>query len=354
MREYSLSDIVARLQAAPAWQRKQDIALLTAGLASLAPMVAGVPVRLGDDAAVIELPDGALLLASEVTYPPLVAADPYLAGRSAVLANVNDVYAMGGYPLAIVDTILAPDRAIAGAILRGLRDGCDRYGIALVGGHLTAAGDTVSVSASILGRATRVLSSFNARAGDTILHVVNLRGAFHPRFPFWDCSAHLSNAELQRDLALLPAIAEAGWCDAARDISMAGILGSLMMMLELSGVGAMVNLDDIPGPAPGTERYFDWLLGFPSYGFLLCVRPQFVGAVQATFTAHAITCAVIGTVTADRRVMVRKGHAEALLRDLQRDSFMGLASTGASAPMEAPLAGARLACLRHAAEAAYA
>jgi hypothetical protein len=47
MRENSLPDIVAHLQAAPAWQRKQDIALLTAGLASLAPTVAGVPVRLG-------------------------------------------------------------------------------------------------------------------------------------------------------------------------------------------------------------------------------------------------------------------------------------------------------------------
>ena len=30
--------------------------------------------------------------------------------------------------------------------------------------------------------------------------------------------------------------------------------------------------------------------------------------------------------------MVRKGRAEALLRDLGREGFMGLASTGASAP----------------------
>ena len=70
--------------------------------------MAGKPVPLGDDTAVIELPEGNLLLATEVIYPPLVEAAPYLAGRSAVLANVNDVYAMGGYPIAIVDTILAP------------------------------------------------------------------------------------------------------------------------------------------------------------------------------------------------------------------------------------------------------
>lgn len=323
MPEYSLSEIVSHLRAAPAWQRKHEIDLL-GGTVALAPLVEGRPVPLGDDTAVIELPEGNLLLATEVIYPPLVETDPYLAGRSAVLANVNDVYAMGGYPLAIVDTILAPNTEIAAEILRGLRDGCTRYGVALVGGHLTATGNVTSVSACILGRAKCVLSSFNARPGDAILHVVNLRGRFHPRFPFWDCSAHLSDAELRRDLAILPAIAEAGWCDAARDISMAGILGSMMMMLELSGVGAVVDLDAIPQPEAAAERYLDWLLGFPSYGFILCVRPQCVAAVQTIFTQHAINCALIGEATADRRVTLRRGREHALLRDLEKDGFMGM------------------------------
>jgi AIR synthase-related protein len=326
MRDISLPEIVAHLRAAPAWQRKHEIDLL-GGLGSLAPLVAGKPVPLGDDTAVIELPEGNLLLATEVIYPPLVEANPYLAGRSAVLANVNDVYAMGGYPLAIVDTILAPNTDVAAEILRGLRDGCERYGVALVGGHLTATGPVTSVSACILGRAKRILSSFSARPGDTILHVVNLRGEFHPRFPFWDCSAHLSNAELQRDLALLPAIAEAGWCDAARDISMAGILGSLIMMLELSGVGAEIDLDAIPQPPAAAERYFDWMLGFPSYGFMLCARPAHVAAIQDIFARHEISCAPIGAVTPGHRVMLRRGGETALLRDLEQESFMGLAPT---------------------------
>jgi len=325
MSEHSLPEIVAHLQAAPAWQRKREIDVLAGSMLPLAPLVEGRPVPLGDDTAAIELPEGNLLLATEVIYPPLVEANPYLAGRSAVLANVNDVYAMGGYPLAIVDTILAPNTTIAAEILRGLRDACERYGVALVGGHLTATGAVTSVSACILGRARRILSSFNAQPGDIILHVVNLRGEFHPRFPFWDCSAHLSDAELRRDLALLPAIAEAGWCDAARDISMAGILGSLMMLLELSGVGAVVDLDAIPQPPAAAERYFDWLLGFPSYGFILCVRPRHVAAIQELFTRHAISSAAIGEVTADRRVVLRRGRDERLLRDLEQESFMGLA-----------------------------
>lgn len=323
---YELTEIVARLRAAPAWQRKHEIDLLGGGLLPLAPPVDGKPVPLGDDTAAIETADGYLLLACEVIYPPLVKASPYLAGRSAVLANVNDVYAMGGRPLALVDTVLAPSTDLAAEIMRGLRDGCARYGVALVGGHLTATGDVASVAASILGRAKRILSSFNARPGDAILHVVNLRGAFHPQFPFWDCSAHLSDAELRRDLDLLPAIAEAGWCDAARDISMAGILGSLLMMLELSGVGATIDMAAIPQPPAAEARYFDWLLGFPSYGFMLSARPAHVEAITALFSRHAISCAVIGQATAARQVVIEHGDQRALLFDLAHERFMGLGS----------------------------
>ena len=90
MAEYPLAEIVTWLNAAPAWQRKHEIDLLSGGLASLAPLVAGQPVPLGDDTAVITLPEGNLLLATEVIYPPLVEASPYLSGRSAVLANVTE------------------------------------------------------------------------------------------------------------------------------------------------------------------------------------------------------------------------------------------------------------------------
>ena len=221
-----LQELVAKLRAAPAWQRKHEIDVLMDSMLSQAPLVGGRPVYLGDDAAAIETSDGYLLLAAEVVYPPLVTANPYLAGRSAILANVNDIYAMGGTPLAVVDTILSPDSQAAAEIMRGLKDGCDRYGVALVGGHLTANSEVTSVAACILGKASHLLSSFNVRSGDAILHVVNLRGEFHPGFAFWDCSAHLSDEDLRRDLAILPAMAEAGLCDAARDISMAGILGS--------------------------------------------------------------------------------------------------------------------------------
>lgn len=331
MPELTLDEIVAALRAAPAWQRKHELEVLANNLASQPQLVEGRPVLLGDDTAAIETGEGYLLLAAEVVYPPLVKDNPYLAGRSAILANVNDIYAMGGYPLAVVDTILAEDTPTATEIMRGLKDGCARYGLALVGGHLTATGPVNSVTVCILGRAKRLLSSFKARPGDAILHVVNLNGQFHPRFPFWDCSAHLSDAELRRDLALLPALAEAGWCEAARDISMAGILGSMMMLLELSGLGAVVNLAAIPQPAAAAGRYLDWLLGFPSYGFILTAPVEQVPSIKAVFAEHSITCAVIGQATTAPQVILRRGDQTALLRDLAQEPFTGFAPAPALA-----------------------
>jgi selenophosphate synthetase-related protein len=68
----------------------------------------------GDDGAVVDLGAGAppgwgadhVIACGEALLPAFVAADPYGAGVAAVLANVNDLAAMGAAPLAIVDTIV--------------------------------------------------------------------------------------------------------------------------------------------------------------------------------------------------------------------------------------------------------
>ena len=330
MSDPTLSELIQSLRASRAWQRKQDLHQLSAGLFPFAPLVGGEPVMLGDDAAAVPLKslggealDGYLLLAAEVIWPPLVRADPYLAGRNAVLTNVNDIYAMGGRPLALVNTILAETGETATEIARGLRDGCERYDLPILGGHLTAAGDFSSVAAFILGRATHLLTSFAARPGDDLLLATRLDGRFHPQFPFWDCAWHLEASVLRDDLDLLPQLAERGLCDAARDVSMAGILGSALMLLEPSRVGAVIHLDRIPRPAAAEGRLTDWLMAFPGYGFVLSVRPNHTPQVCQEFNRRGLACEAIGTVTSERRVLLRTGEAEALLWNFDAEPFVG-------------------------------
>ncbi|MEE2876491.1 MAG: sll0787 family AIR synthase-like protein [Candidatus Neomarinimicrobiota bacterium] len=327
MPKVTLKKVVKQLCESEAWQHKCEISTLSAVALQQLPVIDGHTVRLGDDTAAIETGEGYLLLATEAVHPPLIEDNPYLAGRAAILANVNDIYAMGGMPSAVVNTIIAPDTDTATDIMRGLKDGCNRYDIAIVGGHTTATGHSPAVTVSIVGRAEHILSSFTARPDDVLLHVTNLRGSLHPKFPFWDCSSHLSDADLRRDLSILPMIAKNGWCDAARDISMAGMLGAAMMLLELSGVGAQINMDALPEPEGVSERFFDWLISFPSYGFVLSVRPWRVSDVQLAFEKHGINCSSIGTVTANCNVTLVRKDEEALLWDFDKKPFTGFSSS---------------------------
>lgn len=282
-----------------------------------------MPDEVGDDAIALADGDGYLLLAAEVMWPPLVAADPELAGRNAVLANANDIYAMGGRPIALLDTLLAPADVDAEAVLRGIAAGGARYGIPVLGGHLTIGAASISLAAFIAGRARRLLSGRAAAPGDRLLLLTGARGSFHDRFPFWDCSADRSDADLRDDLEILPAIAEAGLCDAARDVSMPGILGSALQFLEGSGVGAEIDLASLPFPLAARGREELWLQSFPSYAFLLAVEEAHVDGVVSRAAARERTCAPIGRVVADRRVDLVRGGDRACLWDFGAEAFTG-------------------------------
>jgi hypothetical protein len=336
-----LDELVARLRAAPAWQRKRDLALLGGGAGLFAgepgravlhsfgeaqPVDAlPLPADIGDDAAAIADGHGHLLIAGEVMWPPMVEAAPELAGVNAVLANVNDIYAMGGRPLALLDTVLVPEAADASAILAGIAAGAARYGIPVAGGHLTVGAASTSLAAFIVGRATRLLSGRAAAAGDALLLLTTGHGRFRDPFPFWECSFDRSDAELRGDLDLLPQLAEAGLCDAARDVSMPGVVGSALQFLEGSGMGAEIDLDALPFAPEVRGKELTWLLSFPSYAFLLAVDEDQVGEVSWRAAARGRVCARIGRVTADRRVQLRLAGERALLWDFDREPFTGIA-----------------------------
>src|SRR6202000_2239360 len=156
--------------------------------------------------------------------------------------------------------------------------------------------DAAQLAVSIIGRAKALLSSFNATPGDTLMMAVDLRGHFEEPYPFWNASVDAPSTRLRADLELLPLLAESGLCAAAKDISMAGTLGTALMLLECSNVGARIDLERIPKPADvSLDR---WVTAFPSFGYLLSVRKEHVAAVQARFDARSLACAVIGEIDA--------------------------------------------------------
>lgn len=135
-------------------------------------------------------------------------------------------------------------------------------------------------------------------------------------FPFFSSLRH-RGAGLRADLALLPEAAEAGLCLAAKDVSMAGLLGSLAMLLEPTGSGALVDLDRVP--RPGGVGLADWTAAFPTYGFFLCAPPDRADGCRRLFLDRGLACEVVGAVDASGRLRVASGGRETELLDLRRE-----------------------------------
>jgi uncharacterized protein len=274
----------------------------------------------GDDTAVLPGDDGHALVAGEAMWPPFVERDPHAAGIAAVVANVNDVAAMGGRPEALVDTIVADEHA-ARAALEGLRYGAELYRVPVVGGHLTIRPGPPSLSAFILGTARRPLRALQAAAGQALLLCACLDGRMREDFPFFS-SIRERGSTLADDVRVLADLAEAGYCLAAKDVSMAGVLGSLAMLLEPTRCGVLVELDRLPRP-PGVSLAA-WAVAFPSFAFLLCAPPSEVAACRDAFTARGLACEQIGRLDASGEIRAALGRQEKLLIDLHREPVTGL------------------------------
>jgi uncharacterized protein len=284
--------------------------------------VAGkISIPVGDDCAAIPDGDGFLLLAIEGFMNEFVAGDPWFAGWCGVMVNISDVAAMGGRPIAVVDAVWAASEADADPVLAGMREASQAFGVPVVGGHTNTRTDRGQLSVAILGRAKRLLTSFDARPGDRLVAAIDLRGRYREPFSNWEAATDAPPARLRADLEVLPAIAEASLACAAKDISQGGIVGTAMMLAECSGVAATIGVAAIPRPDDVTlER---WLQTFPSYGYVLSVAPAKVAAVIARFAGRGIAAADVGEITAGRQVAITDGRVTETIWDFARAPLIG-------------------------------
>jgi selenophosphate synthetase-related protein len=277
----------------------------------------------GDDGAAVPLAGTNVVVCGEALWPPFVAADPFGVGVAAVLTNVNDLAAMGATPLGIVDTIVADD-AVAGSVLEGMRYACEIYAVPLLGGHLTRYDGAPSVSAFGVGNAGSPLSVANIRTGQRLVFACATEGDMRPDFPFFR-SFQVRTDEVAGDTRVLAGIAASGACVAAKDVSMAGLVGSLAMLLEHGKFGVTVDLDKLPCPADVPLE--QWLTCFPSYGFLLCVPPGREGMCTQPFHGRGLDAVVVGEIDATGQVALRRGTDRVTVTDLSTESVTGLRRT---------------------------
>jgi uncharacterized protein len=250
-----------------------------------------------------------------------VARDPWFAGWCGVMVNISDVAAMGGRPIAVVDAVWGAGDAGAAPILDGLKAAAQAYSVPVVGGHTNTRTDRGQLAVGILGRARRLLTSFDARPTDRLIAAIDLRGRYREPFSNWEAATTAPAPRLVADLEVLPLLAEEGLSIAAKDISQAGLVGTAMMLAECSRVGLRIDIARVPKPAEAPlER---WLQTFPSYGFLVAAPPPNAPGVLARFRDRGIAVADIGEFTVDHRVVVSNGRDARTIWDFAHESLIG-------------------------------
>lgn len=310
-----LGELVGSVLANPGLLGKAEIALVGEVLGAT-DWMAGP----GDDGAVVHAGGATVVACGEAMFPAFVRNDPHGAGFAAVLTNVNDLAAMGAEPLGIVDTVVGP-KGLARAALAGMREAAELFEVPIIGGHLTIHDGAPAISAFGVGTAPATLSVTNARPGQSLVVAAALDGAMRPDFPFFP-AFDARRDRCAGDVRMLPALARDGVVVAAKDISMAGLVGSLAMLLEPGGYGVTVDVARVPAPAD--VALTSWFNCFPSYGFLLCVPPGQEPGCLAAFAARDLAAAVVGTLDDTGELALRAGAERVTALRLDQHRVTGL------------------------------
>ncbi|MEE3956184.1 AIR synthase related protein [Peribacillus frigoritolerans] len=271
---------------------------------------------IGDDAAILRFNDEYLLFSCDGILPQLVQEEPYWAGYCSVLVSASDIYAMGGRPFAMVNLLSSPDEETSVLIAKGMAEGCRLLGIPMVGGHFMPQ-EASGVATAIIGKASHVLRATQGKPEQLLVAAVDLEGEQYKHYGHWNSTTMISPEKMQGKLEVLPRLAETSLGHAARDISNAGILGTLAMLAENSGCGAEIDLGQMPKPY--SVEMDRWLRMYPGYGFILSIDTGDEQEVIKMFHEQGIAAAVIGKLTESRKVMIRSEEESALYMDLEKD-----------------------------------
>lgn len=298
--------------------------------------VAGVPVGIGDDAAVLAVTPGAALLATtdlviEDVHFRRAWAAPVDVGWKTMSVNLSDIAAMGGVPRWALIGLAVPGDTPATDVEEfygGMREAAAPHGVAIVGGDTSQSPRGWFISVTLLGEhAGRPRLRSTARAGDAIA-VTGTLGRSAAGLAVLEMGADEARrhglsesviAEVTRaHLRPRARVAEGQWLGAARDVHAMldcsdGLATDLGHICRESAVGARVALDQVP-IASGAEvvartlgrEPVPWAIsGGEDYELLLTCDPAGVERLSSDFRKSTGTpLTVIGEIEAGKSGIV--------------------------------------------------
>jgi thiamine-monophosphate kinase len=211
--------------------------------------------RIGDDAAILEVPNGEKLVVSTDTSLDGVHfrrdwLNHFEIGYRATAAALSDLAAMAARPLGLMIALTLPkaDRSEARAIATGIREGASAVLCPIVGGDLSS-GEVLSLTITALGSVARPLSRAGAKLGQRV-YVTGHLGGPAAAVRAWNAGAQPGEQDRARFAHPVPRIeaaiglAERG-ATSAIDVS-DGLIADIGHLAAASNVCIEVDLARIP------------------------------------------------------------------------------------------------------------
>lgn len=275
-----------------------------------------------DDAGVLEIGGAKVVVSADGIVEGLVRDDPWLAGFYSVVVNVNDVVAKGALPLGYAHVLSSSSSSVRRQIVKGIKEGIEKYGLKFLKGHTHPDTSYDAVDASVIGISHQILlSSANAKPSDTIIVAIDLDGNFGSKswVKTFDSIMFKTREQVLTRLEAIIQIAERKMARACRDISGPGVLGTVAMLCESSSVGASIIIERIPKPR--NIKIQDWLMTYPSTGFVLTTnKPK---ECIELLEKHGLAAAKIGTTTRERTIQLSHKGRTATFMNFEKESVFG-------------------------------
>jgi len=281
-----------------------------------------VVLGVGDDAALLEMPPGQLLVAAldslvEGTHF-LPGCDPVSIGHRALAVNLSDLAAMGAEPAwALLGlTLPAAEEALLAGFARGFGDLAARFGVALVGGDTTSGPLVVSVQVLGFVPPGQALRRDGGAAGDLVFvsgtpgdSAAGLRLEMGARGGLDVPAGAETAARRLRDRFLFPTprvelgLALRGLASACIDVS-DGLATDAGKLAAASGCGLRLEVESLPLSdallaVAGLDRAREWALaGGEDFELCFSLPPSRLAELPEALERGGCTARCIGVLEA--------------------------------------------------------
>jgi len=321
----------------------------------------------GENAGVLDIGDGQVVVFKIESHNHPSFIEPYQGAATGVGGILRDIFTMGARPIAVMDSLrFGPldnpkNRSVMEGVVSGISGYGNSIGVPTVGGEVYfdpcyELNPLVNVFCLGLADKDKIFYAKAEGAGNKVLYVGaktgrdGIHGATMASAEFGEETEHkrpnVQVGDPFKEKLLLEACLEVmdrGLIVGIQDMGAAGLTCSITEMAAKGGMGIVVDLDQVPQREAGMTPY-EILLSESQERMLLVAEPERVAAVQDVFAKWDLDAPVIGEVVEGGRARISfKGE---VVVDIPVDAVVNLCPaydrpiTPPSPPPPAPTLGA--------------